>query len=77
MCVCVCVCVGAQGPRMDMKSCHITVGMPRSMDLRRKGARGEEEMSQSTLKHSKWGRESKERERERERERINGHRGNF
>ena len=51
---------------MDMKSCHITVGMPRSMDPRRKGARGEEEMSQSTLKHSKWERESKERERERE-----------
>ena len=61
--------MGAEGPRMDLKSCNITVGMSQSMDLRRKAARGEEEMSQSTLRHSKWEWESEERERERERER--------
>ena len=49
---------------MDMKSCLIIVRMPQSTDLRRKGARGEEEMSQSTLRYSKWERESEERERE-------------
>ena len=54
--------MGAQGPRMDLKSCNITMGMSQSMDLRRKAARGEEEMSQSTLRHSKWERESEERE---------------
>ena len=51
---------------MDMKSCHIIVRMPQSMDPRRKGARGEEEMSQSTLWHCKWEQESEERERESE-----------
>ena len=37
--------MGARGPMMDIKSCHITVRMPWSSDLRRKGARGEEEIS--------------------------------
>ena len=69
--------MGAQGPRIDMKSCHIIVRMPRSTDPRRKGPRGEDEMSQSTLWHCKWERESEEREGERERERIGDHRGNF
>ena len=40
------------------------------MGPRRKAARGKEEMSQGTLRHSKWKRESEERERERERERV-------
>ena len=53
--------MGARGPRMDLKSCNITVGMSQSTDSRRKAARGEEEMSQSTLKHSKWEQESKEK----------------
>ena len=53
---------------MDLKSCSITVGMSSSMGPRRKAARGKEEMSQGTLRHSKWKRESEERERERERE---------
>ena len=53
-----------------MKSCHIIVGMLRSTgllwstDLRKKGTRGEEEMSQSTLRHSMRERESEEKERE-------------
>ena len=47
---------------MDLKSCNITVGMSRSTDLRRKAAQGEEEMSQSTLRHSKSEQESEERE---------------
>ena len=55
--------MGARGPRMDLKSCSITVGMSQSMDPRRKAARGKEEMSQGTLRHSKWKRESEERER--------------
>ena len=46
---------------MDLKSCNITVGMLRSTDLRRQATREEEEMSQSTLKHSKWEQESKEK----------------
>ena len=54
--------MGAQGPRMDLKSCNITVGMSQSMDLRRKAARGEEEMSQSTLRHSKGKEGYEERE---------------
>ena len=58
--------MGAEGPRMDLKSCNITVGMSQSTNPRRKAARGEEEMSESTLRHSKWERESEERERERE-----------
>ena len=37
--------MGARGLMMDIKSCHITVRMPWSSDLRRKGARGEEEIS--------------------------------
>ena len=47
---------------MDLKSCNIIVGMPQSMDLRRKATREEEEMSQSTLRHSKSEQESEERE---------------
>ena len=38
---------------MELKSRNITMGMSRSTDSRRKAARGEEEMSQSTLRHSK------------------------
>ena len=45
---------------MNLKSCSMTVGMSQSTGLRRKDARGKEEMSQSTLRDS-------ERERERER----------
>ena len=66
MCVCVCVCVcgggGVRGLRMKLKSCNIGVGMPRDTGSRRKVTRGEEGMSQSTLRHSKWEQESKERE---------------
>ena len=47
---------------MDLKSCNITVGMLRSTDLRRQATREEEEMSQSTLRHSKSKQESEERE---------------
>ena len=54
--------MGARGPKMNLKSCSMTVGMSQSTGLRRKDARGKEEMSQSTLRDS-------ERERERERER--------
>ena len=54
--------VGAHRPTMDLKSCNISVGMPRSTDSRKKAAQGEEEMSQSTLKHSKREQESEERE---------------
>ena len=65
--------VGAQGPGMDLKSCSIIVGMSRSTCMRRKAARRKEEMSQGTLRHSKWKRESEEKERERE----SGYRGSF
>ena len=68
--------MGARGPRINMKSCHIIVRMPRSTDPRRKGPRGEDEMSQSTLWHAS-GSENLKRERERERKRIGDHRGNF
>ena len=54
--------MGAQGPRIDLKSCNIIVGMSWSKDSRRKATQGEEEMSQSTLRHSKWEQESEERE---------------
>ena len=47
---------------MDLKNCSIIVGMSQSMGPRRKAARGKEEMSQGTLRHSKWERESEERE---------------
>ena len=67
------IIVGARGPRRDMKSCHIIVRMSQSTDQSRKGARGEEEMSQSTLWHCKWEQEFEERERER----ISDHRENF
>ena len=56
--------VGARGPRMDLKSCSMTVEMSQSTGPRRKDAQGEQEMSQSTLRDSKWEQESKERERE-------------
>ena len=54
--------VGARGPRMDLKSCSITMEISQSTSLRRKDTQGKEEMSQSTLRHSKWERESEERE---------------
>ena len=41
--------VGARGPRMKLKDCRIGVGMPRATGLRKKAARGKEEMSQVTL----------------------------
>ena len=63
--------MGARGPRIDLKSCSIIVGVSQSTGLRRKATRGKEEMSQGTLRHSKWEQESEERER------INGHRVNF
>ena len=47
---------------MDLKSCDMTMGMSQSTGLRRKDIRGKEEMSQSTLRDSKWERESEERE---------------
>ena len=47
---------------MDLKSCRITVGMSQSVGPRRKDARGKKEMSQSTLRDSKWERKSEERE---------------
>ena len=47
---------------MDLKSCDMTMGMSQSTGLRRKDIRGKEEMSQSTLRDSKWERKSKERE---------------
>ena len=53
---------------MNLKSCSMTVGMSQSTGLRRKDARGKEEMSQSTLRDSERERE-RERKRERERER--------
>ena len=56
------IIMGARGSRMDLKSYSIIVGMPQSMGPRRKAARGKEEMSQSTLRYSKWERESEERE---------------
>ena len=56
--------MGARGPKMNLKSCSMTVGMSQSTGLRRKDARGKEEMSQSILRDSKWERESGERERE-------------
>ena len=61
--------MGAREPRMKLKSCNIGVRMPRTMGQRRKAAQGEEEVSQGTLRHSKWELDSGERERERERER--------
>ena len=54
---------------MKLKSCNIGVRMPRTMGQRRKAAQGEEEVSQGTLRHSKWELDFEERERERERER--------
>ena len=59
--------MGARGPKMNLKSCSMTVGMSQSTGLRRKDARGKEEMSQSTLRDSERERE-REREKERERE---------
>ena len=56
--------MGARGPKMNLKSCNMTVGMSQSTGPRRKDARGKEEMSQSTLRDSKWEREFEERERE-------------
>ena len=32
------ICVGAQGPRMDLKSCNMTVGMSQSTGPKRKDA---------------------------------------
>ena len=63
--------VGARGPRMDLKSCSMTVGMSQSTGPRRKDARGKVEMSQSILRDSKWEQESGERER------VSGYRGSF
>ena len=56
---------------MDLKSCGMTVGMSQPTGPRRKDTRGKEDMSQSTLRDSKWEQKSKERER------ISGYRGSF
>ena len=56
--------MGAQGPRRKLKSCNIGVRMPRATSPRRKATQGKEEVSQGTLRHSKWELKSKERERE-------------
>ena len=56
--------VGARELRMKLKSCNIGVRMPWATGLRRKAARVKEEVSQGTLRHSKWELESEERERE-------------
>ena len=53
--------MGVQGPRMDLKSCSIIVGMSQSMGPRRKVARGKEEISQGTPRHSKWEQEFEDR----------------
>ena len=54
---------------MKLKSCNIGVRMPRTTGSRRKATQVEEEVSQGTLRHSKWELDFEERERERERER--------
>ena len=58
--------MGARELRMKLKSYNIGVRMPWATGPRRKAARGKEEVSQGTLRHSKWELESEERERERE-----------
>ena len=47
---------------MKLKSCSIGAGMPRATSPRRKVTRGEEGMSQRTLRHSKWEEGFEERE---------------
>ena len=47
---------------MKLKSCSISVGMPRATSPRRKVTREEEGMSQRTLRRSKWEEGSEERE---------------
>ena len=54
--------MGAQGPRIKLKSCNIGVGMPRAMGPRMKAARGKVKVSQGTLRHFEWELESEERE---------------
>ena len=56
--------VGARELRMKLKSYNIGVRMPWATGPRRKAAQGKEEVSQGTLRHSKWELESEERERE-------------
>ena len=56
--------LGARELRMKLKSCNIGVRMPWATGLRRKATGGKEEVSQGTLRHSKWELESEERERE-------------
>ena len=54
--------MGAQGPRMKLKSCNIDVGIPRAMGPRRKVTRREKGMSHRTLKHSRLKEGYEERE---------------
>ena len=56
------VIVGARGPIMKLKSCNISMGMLRSTDPRREVTRGEEGMSQKTLRRSRWKEGYEERE---------------
>ena len=56
---------------MKLKSCNIGVRMPRTTGPRRKATQVEEEVSQGTLRYSKWELEFEERER------VNGHQGSF
>ena len=63
--------VGARELRMKLKSYNIGVRMPWATGPRRKAARVKEEVSQGTLRHSKWELESEERER------VSGHQGSF
>ena len=49
---------------MKLKSCNIGVRMPRTTGPRRKATQVEEEVSQGTLRYSKWELEFEERERE-------------
>ena len=54
--------MGAQGLRMKLKSCNISVEMPQSTGPRREVTRGEEVMNHRTLGHSRWKEEYEERE---------------
>ena len=56
------IIVGAQGPRMKLKSCSIGVGVPQAKGSRRKVTRGEEGMSHRTLSRSRLKEGYEERE---------------
>ena len=56
--------VGARELRKKLKSCNISVGMPRPTSPRREVIRREEGMSQRTLRRSWWKEGYEEREGE-------------